>query len=218
MTAAEKALREGSASKRADILSAARDLFLRDGFERTSMDAISAEAGVSKRTVYDYYGTKANLLATVVEAAAEALFEGLRASLDTHLAVDAPIETTNDLEDALTAFAVELATTLVGSSNYTTVFALTSGLRTETVPLDRYLASTTPEEVIAERLGHFASRGLLDLTNAKEAADHFTALTLLLAYSHQPNPAQADFEHVRATVRGGVRAFMRAYGTDRPST
>lgn len=36
----------------ARIMAAARKLFLRDGFAQTSMDAIAAEIGISKRTLY----------------------------------------------------------------------------------------------------------------------------------------------------------------------
>jgi TetR/AcrR family transcriptional repressor of mexJK operon len=43
------------------IAAAALVLFARDGYERTSVDAIAAEAGVSKRTVYSHYGDKENL-------------------------------------------------------------------------------------------------------------------------------------------------------------
>ena len=61
-TSAPKALREGSTQKRSAILTAARDLFLADGFDRSSVDAVAARAGVSKRTVYDYFGDKEALL------------------------------------------------------------------------------------------------------------------------------------------------------------
>ena len=62
-----KTLREGSTQKRAAILTAARELFLSDGFDRTSVDAVAARAGVSKRTVYDYFGDKQTLLQAVVD-------------------------------------------------------------------------------------------------------------------------------------------------------
>ena len=41
-------------------------LFLRDGYARTSVDAIAAEAGVSKRTIYNHYGDKESLFLSVV--------------------------------------------------------------------------------------------------------------------------------------------------------
>ena len=46
---------------------AALDLFSRDGYERTSVDAISAQAGVSKRTVYNHFGDKESLFLAVVQ-------------------------------------------------------------------------------------------------------------------------------------------------------
>ncbi|WP_052068067.1 TetR family transcriptional regulator [Rhodococcoides fascians] len=40
------------------ISEAAREMFERDGFERTSVDAISEAAGISTRTFYRYYPSK----------------------------------------------------------------------------------------------------------------------------------------------------------------
>lgn len=209
--ATEKQVREGSEVKREAIVSAARELFLKEGFDRTSMDAISSMANVSKRTVYDYFGDKANLLAAVLETATEALFSALRESLDSHLSNSAPINSLQDLEAALSAFAVDISTTVIGSTNYTTVFALTSGLRTEFPALNSHTYSNAPEVAISERLTHFHQRGLLSITDAREAADHFIALTVLLAYSNKPGPNLADQQMVEKTVKGGVKAFMRAY-------
>jgi TetR/AcrR family transcriptional repressor of mexJK operon len=53
-------------AKRDQILDGARRVFLRDGFAATSTDAIAAEAGVSKRTLYAYYPSKEDLFVDVL--------------------------------------------------------------------------------------------------------------------------------------------------------
>ncbi len=53
-------------AKRAQIASAARKLFLAHGFAGTSMDAVTAEAGVSKQTLYRYFPTKVALLGEIL--------------------------------------------------------------------------------------------------------------------------------------------------------
>ncbi|MEU8528702.1 MULTISPECIES: TetR/AcrR family transcriptional regulator [Streptomyces] len=57
-----------AARKRQDIVRAARALFLREGFG-VGMDAIAAEAGVSKVTVYNHFGSKEALFTAVVAGA-----------------------------------------------------------------------------------------------------------------------------------------------------
>ena len=54
--------------KRAAILDAAKRLFPLSGFEGTSMDAIAAEAGVSKLTVYSHYTDKETLFFAAIRA------------------------------------------------------------------------------------------------------------------------------------------------------
>jgi AcrR family transcriptional regulator len=51
------------------VLGAARDLFLEQGYARTSMETIAARAGVSAQTVYNQFGTKCELLAAVLDRA-----------------------------------------------------------------------------------------------------------------------------------------------------
>ena len=53
--------------KREAVLDAAVELFLSDGFDRTSMDAVAARAGVSKTTVYAHFGDKVELFHAVTE-------------------------------------------------------------------------------------------------------------------------------------------------------
>jgi len=54
--------------KESQIIEAARRLFLEHGYEETSMDAIAAEAGVSKRTVYSHFRSKEMLFVEIMEA------------------------------------------------------------------------------------------------------------------------------------------------------
>lgn len=49
-----------------EILSAANEFFLRDGFQATSMDAIAAELGCSKRTLYTRFASKTELFEAVI--------------------------------------------------------------------------------------------------------------------------------------------------------
>ncbi len=55
-----------SPEKRAQILDGAGAVFASDGYEGASMSRISAEAGVSKGTLYNYFPSKAALFAAYV--------------------------------------------------------------------------------------------------------------------------------------------------------
>ncbi len=174
-----KALREGSAQKRSAILVAARELFLADGLDRSSVDAVAARAGVSKRTVYDYFGDKQALLLAVVESTGDLLMAAIRRAIaDTLTHV-------TDLEDALITFSARIVTEMLGSVDYLALMRLVT---MESVQLSQlrgrdHWMMNAPEEAIAERFAEFARAGLLDAPNPRQAADHFIALTFLLAAS-----------------------------------
>ena len=53
------------------ILAAAEELFLREGYARTSMKAVAIQAGVSERTMYLAFSTKASLLRQVIQLAVQ---------------------------------------------------------------------------------------------------------------------------------------------------
>lgn len=59
--------RPKSQAKRQQIIAAASDLFLDNGFERVSMDQIADSAGVSKQTVYSHFGSKDELFSATIE-------------------------------------------------------------------------------------------------------------------------------------------------------
>jgi TetR/AcrR family transcriptional regulator, mexJK operon transcriptional repressor len=58
-----------SPAKHAAILSAATEVFLREGYARASVDTIAEAAGVGKQTVYGHFGDKQRLFLAVVENA-----------------------------------------------------------------------------------------------------------------------------------------------------
>ena len=50
------------------IIEAAYELFYRKGFARVGVDAVAAQAGVTKRTLYAHFDSKDRLLAAMLEA------------------------------------------------------------------------------------------------------------------------------------------------------
>ena len=81
--------------KRAMILEGAIDVFIRMGYELASMDKIAETAGVSKRTVYNHFGSKENLFQAIVDD-----FLAQRQSLKT-----ISYDPEKSLEEQLLAFA-----------------------------------------------------------------------------------------------------------------
>jgi AcrR family transcriptional regulator len=68
--------RVDAARNRARILEAAERLFTRDGVSCTSMDAIAAEAGVGKGTLFRRFGDRASLALALLESTERELQEG----------------------------------------------------------------------------------------------------------------------------------------------
>ncbi|MFD3913474.1 TetR/AcrR family transcriptional regulator [Streptomyces sp. NPDC058603] len=200
-----KTLREGSTRKRAAILSAARELFLADGFDRTSVDAVAARAEVSKRTVYDYYGDKQTLLQAVVDAVGQSLITTIRGILDDTLTH--PIEAA-DLEDVLVTFSMRIATDMLGSAEYATLQRL---VRAEAGHRGENSMADTPDEALAERFAAFAAAGLLDVPDARLAADQFIALTFGVALNRFGSANAVEDARVPPLIVEGVRTFLRAY-------
>lgn len=79
----KRAAHLGPARRRPLVLDAAYRLFLQNGFEGTSMDAIAAEAGVSKPVVYDCFASKDDLFTAMLDREEERLLAETRAALET---------------------------------------------------------------------------------------------------------------------------------------
>lgn len=64
MKPAEPSLKQ---DKRQAIIDAASKAFLENGYQNTSMETISCEAGVAKQTLYNYFGNKDALFVAVID-------------------------------------------------------------------------------------------------------------------------------------------------------
>ncbi|MFF8731660.1 TetR/AcrR family transcriptional regulator [Streptomyces sp. NPDC015171] len=203
-----KTLREGSAPKRAAILTAARELFLADGFDRSSVDAVAARAEVSKRTVYDYFGDKRTLLQAVVDSIGQSLIATIRRTLDDTLT---GVTEESRLEDALVAFAMTIATDMLGSAEYATLQRLVRAESGHLPHPDYNAMADTPDEAIAEHLAALAGAGLLAVPDPRLAADQFLALTFGVTLDRLGSANASEDDRVRPLVVEGVRTFLRAY-------
>ncbi|WP_406307105.1 hypothetical protein OHA61_38855 [Streptomyces sp. NBC_00885] len=143
---------------------------------------------MSKRTVYDYFGERRRPFLAILSAASDSMLATSRRALDEHLPTDAQITRVPQLEQALTAFAIDLGTSIVGSA----AFALVAQQRLQTPTTTDNLATDGASQDLADRIAHFAGAGLLDTDNPRLAADHFSALTVLPAYERQPIPATGE--------------------------
>lgn len=196
------------ASKRAAILTSARELFAAEGVDRVSMDAVSAHAGVSKRTVYDYYGDKRRLLLGVIEDAGESAVASLRRVIEAHL-VPGP-RRAEDLRIRLPAFAVDLGASLFGSSGYQAAVKLIAENDSMLPELAAHPLRLAHEQILAERLSTLAGRRLLDIEDSLAAAAHFYALTTLRVL-HEPPAPRVDLIAVSTIMADGAEVFLRAY-------
>lgn len=60
-------LKPRSADKREEVLDIASENFLSKGFDGTSINVMAREAGISKESIYRYFGSKEDLFLAVVE-------------------------------------------------------------------------------------------------------------------------------------------------------
>ncbi len=83
-------LSEAAIEKRKELIeSAARELFIKQGFHATSMRDIAKDAGVSLGNLYNYYETKDAIFESIVEKYLEVIDERLR---EMFASIDEPLE------------------------------------------------------------------------------------------------------------------------------
>ena len=195
-------------AKREAILEAAQVLFLSNGYEGSSMEAIAAEAGVSKLTLYSHFKDK------------EALFgEAVKTTCETRLprtlfALEEGCSIRQMLLNIGYAFQA-----LANSQESIGLHRLMVSMAAQNPALSRMFFDAGPQRLLLDMeqlLSQAKQRGLLKPEDPMRAAEHFCSLIkgathfkLLIGYTAQLDPAEAD-KHVEDCVS----LFMRAYGVD----
>lgn len=64
--------------KREEVLSIASDCFLELGFDGTSINVMARDAGISKESIYRYFGSKEDLFESVVDRELEVYRQGMQ--------------------------------------------------------------------------------------------------------------------------------------------
>ncbi|MFJ2867046.1 TetR/AcrR family transcriptional regulator [Kitasatospora sp. NPDC087314] len=200
----------GRPEKRKAITRAATAVFGREGYVRASMDAIAAEAGVSKRTVYNHFADKETLFLSVALLNSAELTGTIRELMAKYL------DRVVDLRQDLTDFAVERARAVLSAGDHG---ALGRAIRAEVanIPADVLEAWLEAGPIashrdLAEHFEAIAGRGLLAVDDPGQAAERFTLLTFhgVAERSFWGALPVADEDVVRI-AQEGVDAFLRIY-------
>jgi TetR/AcrR family transcriptional repressor of mexJK operon len=198
-----------SARKRRLIMEAATTLFLRNGYQGTSMDEVAALAAVSKQTVYKNFTDKEGLfseiilsVATTVDAFIKLIGDKLHNSTD--LAKDLPTLARQYMHSVLRPQVLQMRRLLVGEAVRFPDLARTYYERAP----ERVLTALAPE------LKHLDERGLLRVADPALAAKHFAFLILGVPLDKAMffgDDIGFTGEELDYFADEGVRVFLAAY-------
>jgi AcrR family transcriptional regulator len=173
---AAKAPRKTGRPSRADalllrqrILEAATHLFLDQGYGSTSIEAVAARAGISKRTFYHRFDDKAALFAAVVHGIIEKIRPGADVPLieGTTLAAVMQHLARLMLQAALSPPAIALHRLVTGESMRFPELAYAvenDGIKSEAATLiGGLLARELPQVILSEELRRFAAEQFIDM-------------------------------------------------------
>jgi TetR/AcrR family transcriptional regulator, mexJK operon transcriptional repressor len=197
-------------AKRQAILAAARDLFLGNGYEGSSMDAIAAEAGVSKLTLYSHFKDKEALFAAAVKATCETQLPGTLFKLREDCSIRQVL-----LEIGCAFHELVISPESIG------LHRLMVAMATQNPALSRMFFDAGPQALLVDleqMLSQAKDLDLLDVPEPMRAAEHFCALIkgvghfrLLIGYIDQ-----LEAEEARLHVQNCIDVFIRAYAKETP--
>ncbi len=173
------------------------------GYEATSIEAIAGDAGVSKVTIYKYFGDKRTLFAATVEAQCERLGEALSIDLVS--------------EGNIRQRLLDVGLTFVDflSESQIIQFDRRIAAETEHIPeIGTSFLDAGPRRMhvaLAGMIAHAASKGELNIDDPMLAAEQFASMCKGFGDLERRFGAQSDPGRDNARIKGAVETFLRAY-------
>lgn len=194
--------------KRQAILDAARKVFLRDGYDRASVDAIAEMAGVSKQTIYNHGSDKDSLFLDVVTHMTEHCATTSRRSIE---AVPRDQESVAD-ELLQVAFALNERALDPEPMAFRPLMIAEAHRNPERGRLWATEGQMPIIEAIANRLRLLVEAGQLTIDDPITAAELFYALTIYQADRLSLNGvSDVDIDQLKPGIRTAVGMFITAY-------
>ena len=189
------------------IMEAARNHFYAHGLERASVDAIAAEAGVSKMTIYSNFGSKEGLFEAVVQDRTDRVMGG-----------SAGVEALDPMQPRKALLAVgEQFLALTREEDALGKFRSVYGAAGAQPDACRAFYRQGAERLISELavyLRRASQAGTMSVQHPRQAADLF--LSMFLGDGHIRGLLMLEMPEARenkALLREAVRVFMAAYAT-----
>jgi TetR/AcrR family transcriptional regulator, mexJK operon transcriptional repressor len=195
--------------KRADLLAGARAVFTREGFQGASMDAVAAEAGASKRTLYHYFADKEELFSAAVLDTVDRGYEYFEPRI-------LALAETDDVEGAIRQLARDTA---VGLTNPELLkmrrLVIAEAERFPAIGREYYERSWVKTiGLLAQALETLTRRGLLAVSNPERAAYIFTWLVVSVPSNRVAflgDDALGSQEELAELADEGARIFLTAH-------
>lgn len=191
--------------KRQAILEAAKTLFLKYGFEGSSMDSIALEAGVSKLTVYNHFHDKETLFVAAVEAHCENQLPS----------PDFELKDDSQIEKILLGIATRFQS-VIYSSEGLELHRLMCGATKQNPSLVNKFYQAGPARVqshMTRLLAQAHQQHKLVVPDNRIAAEHFLSmlsgcLHMRVLFEIEPRPSDAE---LKVLAEKAVQCFVQAY-------
>ncbi|GAA5018957.1 TetR/AcrR family transcriptional regulator [Streptomyces siamensis] len=193
--------------KRRAIVRAARSLFLRDGFG-VGMDTIAAEAGVSKVTVYNHFGSKEALFTEVITDALDEPLAGESA---------AALEGLTKAEDLRSALVDAARTWVRAVRTNDEVAALRNLVAAEVHRFPelgeawRHRGAESHHPAVAGALQGLAEQGRLEISDLQVAIIQFYGLLVFPHMVFSTYGTHIDEDLTDRLISDGVSMFLEHY-------